>query len=74
MLFSLGQEVNEIHHLSDLVRLKVLELVQDGLSCALIYFLFYTLSLSHTLPCRTHRIYLFNTSLIAMTFHVNRGD
>jgi len=44
------------------------------LSCALIYFLFHTLSLSHTLPCRTHRIYLFNTSLIAMTFHVNRGD
>src|SRR5215467_753777 len=28
--------------------------------------------LSHTLPCRTRRIYLFTTSLMAMPFHGNR--
>ena len=41
MLFSLGQEVNEIYHFSNLLWLKLFELVQDSLSYALIYFLFH---------------------------------
>ena len=56
---------------SDLWRLKVLELIQDGLSWALIYVLFHAPSSIPPTALRTHRMYRFATSLIAMPCNVN---
>ena len=58
---------------SDLSRLKVLELIQDGLSCTLIYCLLHTPSSIPLTALSTSRISIFTMSLIAMPFHVNRG-